>query len=73
MLQETLGKGDEVIRILLKLLPGWAFHALDVVGRSGGVVSGYNTRKLRETSSWGSENFLAMELYSNEMCLSFVG
>ena len=32
MLQETLGKGDEVIRILLKLLPGWAFHALDVVG-----------------------------------------
>ena len=40
MLQETLGKGDEVISVLSKLIPGWVFHALDVTGRSGAVVLG---------------------------------
>ena len=53
MLQETLGKGDEAINILSKMLPGWVFHALDAVGRSGEVVSGYNSKKLRYIYSWG--------------------
>ena len=54
LLQETLGKGEEVVSALSKMLPGWSFFALDVVGRSGGVVSGFNPIKLKYVSSWGS-------------------
>lgn len=72
LLQETLGKSDDVICTLQKFLPGWAFSALDAEGRSRGVVTGYNMRKLKEVSSWGSENCLAMELYSGELCISFL-
>ena len=72
MLQETLGKGDEVISSISKLLPDLVFHALDTVGRSGGVVSGFNSKNLRYISSWGFVNCLAMELYSSELNLSFL-
>ena len=41
MLQETLGKGEEIIELLSKLMPGWLFQALDADGRSGGLVTGY--------------------------------
>ena len=65
MPQETLGKGDEVISALSKMMHGWVFHALDATRRSRGVVSGFNSKKIREVSSWGSENYLALELFSN--------
>ena len=51
LLQETLGKGDEVINSISKLLPDWVFHALDSVGRSGGVITGFYPKKLRYVSS----------------------
>lgn len=47
MPQETLGKGDEVISALSKMMPGWVFHPLDATSRSGGVVSGFTSKKLR--------------------------
>ena len=47
MLQETLGKGEEVIGLLTKLLPGWLFQTLDANGRNGGVVTGYKAGNLR--------------------------
>lgn len=71
LIQEMLGKGEEVIGWLIKLFPGWTFHAIDANGHSGGVALGYNAKVLREISSWGSENVLAVELYSNELCIPF--
>ncbi len=72
LLQETLGKGEEVTRFLVKLLLGWSFHAIDANGHLGGVALGFNAKVLREISSWGSENVLAVELYSNELCIPFL-
>ena len=66
LLQETLGKGEEVVSVLSKLMPRWSFFALDAVGKSGGVVSGFNPVKLKYVSSWGSQNVLAVELFSSE-------
>lgn len=40
MLQETLGKGEEIIALLSKLLLGWLFRALDANGRSRGWSQG---------------------------------
>ena len=72
LLQETLGKGEEIINIISKLLPGWSFFALDAVGRSGGVVSSFNPKKLKYVSSWGSSSLLALELFSSELNLSLL-
>eukprot|EP00253_Pinus_taeda_P015496 PITA_15496 len=69
LLQETLGKGEEISGCLYKLLPGWSFHAIDTNGHSGGVVLGFNVNVLREISSWGSENVLPVERFSNELCI----
>ena len=41
MLQETLGKGEEIIAFLSKSMPGWLFRAIDADGRSGGLVTGF--------------------------------
>ena len=51
LLQETLGKGDDVICSISKLLPNWVFYALDAVGRSRGMVTGFNPKKFRYVSS----------------------
>lgn len=64
LLQETLGKGEEVTGCLVKLLPGWSFHVIDANEHSGGVALGFNVKVLREISSWGWENVLDVELYS---------
>ena len=69
MLQETLGKGEEIVALLSKLMPGWLFQALDADGRSGGLVTGYRVGNLREISAWGFDHTLALELYSKELCL----
>ena len=67
MLQETLGKGEDIIALLSKMLPGWLFQALDANGRSGGVVTSYKAGNLREIFAWGFENSLVLELYSKEL------
>ena len=72
LLQETLGKGEDIIGCLHKLLPGWSFHAVDATGHSGGAALGFNMKAVREISSWGAENVLAVELYSNELCIPFL-
>eukprot|EP00253_Pinus_taeda_P019452 PITA_19452 len=71
-LQETLGKGEEVTGCLNKILPDWSFHVLDSNGHSGGVALGFNSKVLREISSWGWENVLAVELFSSELCIPFL-
>ena len=47
MLQETLGKGEEIIAFLSKLLPGWLFRAIDADGRSGGLVTRFKAGNLK--------------------------
>ena len=63
MLQETLGMGEEVVRTLYRIFLGWTFQALDAQGRSGGLAMGIKSGRLKEISSWGFENALAMEVY----------
>ena len=60
LLQETLGKGDDVISSICKLILDWDFYALDAVGRLGGVVTSFNPKKFRYVSSRGSVNCLAL-------------
>ena len=68
MLQETLGLGVEVVGTLSRMFIGWGFHALDAHEISGRLVLGIKSGRLKEISSWGFENSLAMEVYSNELC-----
>ena len=67
LIQENLGQGEEVKGILSRMFPGWVFQALDAHGRFGGLVTRYNSGRIKELSTWGFENSLAMELYSNEL------
>lgn len=45
-LQETLGLADHISCVLHSLKPGWTFHSLDVMGRSGGLAQGYSPRSI---------------------------
>ena len=68
LLQETMGQGEEVNGILSRMFHGWVFQALDAHGRSGGLSMGIKSAKMKEFSSWGSENSLALEVYSKKIC-----
>jgi exonuclease III len=37
LLQETLGKGSDIEKLLVSIFPGWSFSCIDVSGRSGGL------------------------------------
>jgi len=41
-LQEKLGSNIQIYSLLEGLKPGWTFHALDVLGRYGGIVVGFD-------------------------------
>lgn len=67
MLQETLGRGEEVSTILTFLLPGWNFQALDSIGHLGGIAMGIREGRLKLKNLWGMEHALGMEVLSSEL------
>lgn len=52
-LQEILEEGSLVNNLLLKFLPDWVFHCLDVRGCSGGCAMGFNKRTIKIQNVWG--------------------
>jgi hypothetical protein len=48
-----MGTGEEVKFVLERLLPGWSFTTVDVVGRSGGLATGWNSQKVQVLNTWG--------------------
>jgi len=47
LLQETLGEGLQVNKLLLSFLPDWDFDFLDVKGCFGGCALGFNKRSTK--------------------------
>jgi len=60
LLQETLGVGEEVRMKLEIWFSRWHFEALDVKGRSGGLVVGWDERKVKVLNLWGMDSVLGM-------------
>eukprot|EP00253_Pinus_taeda_P007836 PITA_07836 len=71
-LQETLGRNLEVESMLKSAFPGWAFHAIDVVGHSGGLAIGVKEGRMMINSLWGMDHVLGMEVSSPDIGLSFL-
>ena len=61
-LQETLGEGSTLNNVLLKILPDWEFHFLDVRGRSGECALGYNKRSIIIENVLGGEGYLGADI-----------
>jgi exonuclease III len=61
-LQETLADECSATQALLKLFPGWDFLGLDAIGRSGGLVIGWNQKKIKLLNSWASDSCLGVEV-----------
>lgn len=70
MLQETLGNDESIEQTLSTVKPGWQFHALDAIGRSGGLAIGYNPRSINASATWGGVGFIGLDLFSAELGLS---
>lgn len=66
-LQETLGMAEKITLVLHSLKPGWSFHALDVLGRSGGIALGVNSHSIKPISAWGGHGYLGMDIFSTEL------
>eukprot|EP00253_Pinus_taeda_P006367 PITA_06367 len=67
MLQETLCSADQITRAMQALVPAWSFHAIDAVGRSGGLAIGVNPRSIKMDSTWGGSGFIGLEIFSAEL------
>jgi len=66
-LQESLGVGVVIIKVLEGLLWGWLFVSKDAMGRYGGIVIGWNSRTMLKTNSWSFVSGLGMELLSQDL------
>lgn len=71
LLQETLGKGEEVVSMLKGLLPGWVFSALDAEGHSGGLAVGIREGRIKVRNQWGMKQVMGIECQSTEFAFSF--
>jgi hypothetical protein len=69
-LEETLADEHSATQALLNLFPGWAFLGLDASGRSGGLVTGWNLRRLKPLNSWASYSCLGLEVLTEGLGLT---
>lgn len=51
MLQETLVNAEPIEQTLLSIRPRWHFHAMDALGRAGGLAIGYNPWTIKVSST----------------------
>jgi hypothetical protein len=71
ILQETMGLSTKVKKVLEGFLPGWAFEAVDVAGRSRGLAIGWLHRQIRCDNLWGIQLGIGADFFSREVNLSF--
>ena len=64
LLQETMDPRDLVKESLESWLPGWAFEAVDVAGRSRGIAIGRLTTMIGCDNFWGFRVGIGIEVYS---------
>ena len=62
LLQETMGPRDLVKEVLESWLPGWAFEAVDVVGRSGSLAIGWMTNQIRCENIWFFQSRMGIDV-----------
>ena len=72
LLQETLGAGEEVSKTLSKILLSWIIQVLDAKGHSGGLAMVFKQEKFKGLNSWGMDQVMGMEVYSQELCTSLL-
>ena len=53
LLQETMGEEATIVPWLRALSKNWDFVGLDAIGRSGGVVTSWNTNTIKVENYWG--------------------
>ena len=68
-LQETLGDGLSITKILTPLLPDWSFATIDARGRSGGCALGINNKTIRVLNWWGRVGAIGAEVITRELDL----
>lgn len=52
LLQETMGKRDQVIKEFISLFQGWSFEVVNANGISRGLAMGWSLRKCRCDNMW---------------------
>lgn len=70
LLQETLGPAESITHALSSLSARWNFLASDALGRSGGLVIGYNPKSIKLDSSWGGHGFMGAAIFSIDLGLT---
>jgi hypothetical protein len=58
LLQETMGDEALVVSWLKVGFKNWDFVGLDANGRSGGVALGWNTMRIKFSTTWGFDSGL---------------
>lgn len=71
LLQEMMGPRDFIKEALESWLPGWAFEAVDAVGRSGGVAIGWLSTMIRCDNFWSFRVGIGIEVYSQDIGIVF--
>eukprot|EP00253_Pinus_taeda_P008242 PITA_08242 len=74
LLQETLCPADTLIQSFKSWMPYWTFHAIDALGRSGGLAIGILNKAIKISNIWGGRGFIGLDIYvlSMEMNLRIV-
>jgi hypothetical protein len=65
-IQETMGKGDTIVRDMKKSFVGWEFLALDAKGFSGGLITGWS-QNISLINSFVVCSGLCIEVFSKSL------
>lgn len=63
---------SSIIPLLESWLLGWSFHALDVLGRSGGISLGVKNRTIELNRVWGGIEHLGADIYSTTLEAEYI-
>jgi hypothetical protein len=63
MLQKTMSSGDMILLDLKNMFHDWEFINIYVIGRSGGIIIGWNLKFFRCSNSWATVSGLFMTLF----------
>jgi hypothetical protein len=72
LLQETLGKGNDIEKLLVSIFLGCSFSCIDVSGRSGCLYLGWNNRSIKSLNIWGFDLGQGMISFSSELGAKFI-
>lgn len=66
-----MGSCEHVKKVLESWLSSWAFEAVDVAGKSGGLAIGWLTKQIRCENIWGIQSGIGASVYSRETDRTF--